>query len=337
VEVFFDDFKVTQNMSDIVAGADYYPFGLPIAERELTREPYRYGYQGQFSEKDKETGFNFFDLRLYDSRIGRFTTADPYSQYWSSYVGMGNMPHMGTDPDGGLFGLSAGWSALAGAGIGFAAGAGAALLTGHEDDWWKWGLGGAAAGGILGYATGTSSIGHGSSNARSVAGGKFHTNEYSTAFKSIGNGARFVEWQELTFILARTSKQIWDREEEYSQKIKFERNTKKAQFEFSEIWGTAEQSVSRNGSRIWKRTTRKDDYTTPIFNKKGGDYTIKHKQRFPSKSKPESTVNEDGDVVGESNVTVYPTLDLQVTIRRLIHGRRGKTLSYGWRKISAPN
>ncbi|MFM7851708.1 MAG: RHS repeat domain-containing protein, partial [Flammeovirgaceae bacterium] len=101
IDVFFDDFKVTQNMSDIVAGADYYPFGLPIAERELTREPYRFGYQGQYSEKDRETGFNFFDLRMYDARIGRWVVPDPYGQYASGYVGMGNMPNMGTDPDGG--------------------------------------------------------------------------------------------------------------------------------------------------------------------------------------------------------------------------------------------
>jgi RHS repeat-associated protein len=338
IDVFFDDFKVTQNMSEVVAGADYYPFGLPIPERELTREPYRYGYQGQYSEKDRETGFNFFDLRMYDARIGRWVSPDPYGQYASGYVGMGNMPNMGIDPDGGLFGLSAGWSALVGAGIGFGLGAGAALLTGHDDDWLRWGLYGAAAGAVAGYATGDAKVTHGSSNARSKTGGSYHTNEYKgPAAKSIGKGARFVEWQELTFTLARTTKQLWDREEEYSRRIKFKRNTKKTQFEFSEIWGTAEQSVSRNGDKIWKRTNRKDDYSTPIFDKKGGNYIIKHKQKFPSKPKPESMVNEDGDVVGESDIEVYPTLDLQVTIRRLIHGRRGKTLSHGWRRISAPN
>ncbi|MFM7430227.1 MAG: RHS repeat domain-containing protein, partial [Flammeovirgaceae bacterium] len=100
-------------MSDIVAGADYYPFGLPIPERELTREPYRYGYQGQYSEKDKETGFNFFDLRMYDARIGRWVSPDPYGQFSSCYVGMGNMPNMGTDPNGG-------WSFDFGRALGFA-------------------------------------------------------------------------------------------------------------------------------------------------------------------------------------------------------------------------
>lgn len=30
---------------------------------------YRYGFQGNNSEKDAETGWNAFDLRMYDSRI----------------------------------------------------------------------------------------------------------------------------------------------------------------------------------------------------------------------------------------------------------------------------
>jgi RHS repeat-associated protein len=88
-------------MSNIVVGADYYPFGLPIAERELTREPYRYGYQGQYSEKDKETGFNFFDLRMYNARIGRTISPDPYGQFASPYMWVGNNPVSGTDPTGG--------------------------------------------------------------------------------------------------------------------------------------------------------------------------------------------------------------------------------------------
>ncbi|MDD7886043.1 hypothetical protein [Flavivirga sp. 57AJ16] len=27
---------------------------------------YRYGYQGEYSEKDEETGLNAFELRMYD-------------------------------------------------------------------------------------------------------------------------------------------------------------------------------------------------------------------------------------------------------------------------------
>lgn len=44
---------------------------------------YRYGYQGQFAEKDPETGLNSFELRMWDARIGRWLNTDPYAQYWS--------------------------------------------------------------------------------------------------------------------------------------------------------------------------------------------------------------------------------------------------------------
>jgi RHS repeat-associated protein len=62
---------------------------------------YRYGYQGKYAEKDEETGWNHFELREYDPVIGRWTAVDPKGQYYSPYVGMGNDPVSGTDPDGG--------------------------------------------------------------------------------------------------------------------------------------------------------------------------------------------------------------------------------------------
>ena len=62
---------------------------------------YRYAFQGQ--EKDSETGKEAFELRLWDSRIGRWLTTDPYGQYSSPYLGMGNNPINGVDPDGGFF------------------------------------------------------------------------------------------------------------------------------------------------------------------------------------------------------------------------------------------
>ncbi|PSR10382.1 MAG: hypothetical protein C7M88_02760, partial [Candidatus Arcticimaribacter sp.] len=35
--------------------ADYYPFGMPMPNRQTTDGDYRYGYQGEFAETDKET------------------------------------------------------------------------------------------------------------------------------------------------------------------------------------------------------------------------------------------------------------------------------------------
>lgn len=40
---------------------------------------------------------------MYDARIGRWVSPDPYGQFSSGYVGMGNNPVNGTDPDGGIW------------------------------------------------------------------------------------------------------------------------------------------------------------------------------------------------------------------------------------------
>jgi RHS repeat-associated protein len=100
MDVYFDDLTVTHELNDIVAGGDYYPFGSVMTGREITRDDYRFGYQGQFAEKDEETGWNAFEARMYDPIIGRWLSMDPSGQYASPYLGMGNNPLNGIDPDG---------------------------------------------------------------------------------------------------------------------------------------------------------------------------------------------------------------------------------------------
>ncbi len=43
-----------------------------------------------------------FELRHYDPAIGRFVTTDPYEQFHSPYLAMGNNPVVSFDPNGGL-------------------------------------------------------------------------------------------------------------------------------------------------------------------------------------------------------------------------------------------
>ncbi len=81
---------------------DYYPFGMVISSGGTNDD--RYGYQGQYAEKDPETGWNAFELRMYNSRIGRWLQADPKGQFFSPYVAMGNDPVKNTDKDGGATG-----------------------------------------------------------------------------------------------------------------------------------------------------------------------------------------------------------------------------------------
>ncbi|MBN1183843.1 MAG: peptidoglycan DD-metalloendopeptidase family protein, partial [Bacteroidales bacterium] len=102
---------------DLAAFTDFYPFGMPMPDRTYTSGilsgAYRFGYQGQFAEKDPETGYNQFEARLYDSRIGRWMIPDPAGQYWSPYLGMGNNWISGVDPDGEYSLLGATWRMLA--------------------------------------------------------------------------------------------------------------------------------------------------------------------------------------------------------------------------------
>ncbi|MCD0487346.1 putative Ig domain-containing protein [Pedobacter sp. MC2016-14] len=100
VRVVINQSKIN-GAADVVYYSDYYPFGSPLT---LVNNDYRYGYQGQFAEVDKETGWNNFDFRMYDSEIGRWMSTDPMGQYYSPYVGMGNNPVSRVDPDGGFDG-----------------------------------------------------------------------------------------------------------------------------------------------------------------------------------------------------------------------------------------
>jgi RHS repeat-associated protein len=102
VDVYFDDLNIKLTEGPATQLADYYPFGLKMEARSYAREHYRFGYQGQFAEMDEETGWNSFELRMYDPIIGRFITKDPANQYYSPYLGMGNNPISNVDPTGGV-------------------------------------------------------------------------------------------------------------------------------------------------------------------------------------------------------------------------------------------
>jgi RHS repeat-associated protein len=73
---------------------------MPMPNRILQNgKAYRYAFQGQ--EKDDETQKEAFQLRLWDGRIGRWLTTDPYDEFYSPYLGMGNNPLLYADTDGG--------------------------------------------------------------------------------------------------------------------------------------------------------------------------------------------------------------------------------------------
>lgn len=102
--VYFDNLRVEQTGGLIVQEQHQYAYGAPLPGLSymVGNRRYRYGYQGQYAEHDSLTGFDSFELRLYNSRIGRWMSYDPEGQYSSPYIGMGNNPVSRIDPDGGL-------------------------------------------------------------------------------------------------------------------------------------------------------------------------------------------------------------------------------------------
>ena len=76
---------------------------MTMPGRTYSSPAYRYGFQGQ--EKDDEIkgeGNSYaFELRMLDSRVGRWFSMDPYDEYPSPYLSMGNNPISLIDPDGG--------------------------------------------------------------------------------------------------------------------------------------------------------------------------------------------------------------------------------------------
>ncbi len=150
--VYFDNFTVTQDHSRIAEEDHYYPYGLKIAgisSRAFNKLANNFDYQGEFAEYEVETGWNEFDLRMYDPQIGRWTGMDPYDEFSSPFIGMGGDPVNNVDPTGGDILRSGIWGmggAFAGAiltwafkgdeddiklgtAIGFVAGVGASLVN----------------------------------------------------------------------------------------------------------------------------------------------------------------------------------------------------------------
>jgi RHS repeat-associated protein len=74
---------------------DYYPFGMTMPSRKFDNDKYRYGFNGKENSPEISNGAVSFEARIYDSRIGRFFSADPReAEYaWqSTYVYFRNCP-----------------------------------------------------------------------------------------------------------------------------------------------------------------------------------------------------------------------------------------------------
>ena len=77
VEVYFDDFKVTQTKSPVVAQDDYYPFGLTF--NSYSREnsvPNQYQYNGKEKQDELDLGWLDYGWRMYQPELARWNRVD---------------------------------------------------------------------------------------------------------------------------------------------------------------------------------------------------------------------------------------------------------------------
>lgn len=174
MKVYFDNLRVRFYKGALLDENHYYPYGLVINSGTTNALERKYLYQGK--EFRNELSLNLYDFhaRQYDPQIGRFLSLDPEGQFHSGYIGMGNNPVMGADPDGRFWHIVIGavvgavvntathWNQIAGAGgIQWGKFAEAALI-------------GAAAGGVTAATGGTlmTAVAAGGSTTAAVGAGQ---------------------------------------------------------------------------------------------------------------------------------------------------------------------
>jgi RHS repeat-associated protein len=109
-DVYWDNFAAGITQGNIAEENHYYAYGLKVTTLSSKKlgDSYEgslknnYLYQGAFAELDDDIGWTDFALRNYDAQIGRWVQQDPYQQFASPYVGMGDDPVNLTDPSGGV-------------------------------------------------------------------------------------------------------------------------------------------------------------------------------------------------------------------------------------------
>ena len=104
VSVKYAGVSGSQTVAQVQSWNDYYSFGGLMPGRRYTSTAYRFNYQGNEKDLDLNANENWvnFKLRMFNPDLGRWMSPDPYGQFHSPYVGMGNNPVSGVDPDGGF-------------------------------------------------------------------------------------------------------------------------------------------------------------------------------------------------------------------------------------------
>ena len=197
------------NPLDII---NYYPHGSVLPGLNYNNSlGGRYAYQGQFTETENQINELSFELRNYNPLLGRFATTDPYDQYNSPYIAMGNNNPNMIDPDGGAAGIA---PSIIGAGVGAGLGIAAAIALdnvgtgknnrpGRGDLGWGWYVGAGVTGAAAG-AFGFAMIANGGLDGANVFGWEFRDKLYSGwRADRIPTNMKFIsEWKTVQTISA---------------------------------------------------------------------------------------------------------------------------------------
>jgi RHS repeat-associated protein len=86
VEVYFDDFSVTQVNGPVIQESDYDPFGLMFNEyaRENTASN-NFLYNGKELQDDFDLNWYDYGARMYDPALGRWHLIDPKAEKYHSW------------------------------------------------------------------------------------------------------------------------------------------------------------------------------------------------------------------------------------------------------------
>jgi RHS repeat-associated protein len=101
--VYFDDFKITHNKSNVIQYNEYYPFGMQTAKswtRDGSKNDYLYNAG---NEMNSNTGWYETFFRGCDATLGKFLQTDPMADKygsWTPYNYAFNDPVYWNDPSG---------------------------------------------------------------------------------------------------------------------------------------------------------------------------------------------------------------------------------------------
>lgn len=96
--------NATNTGIEVLSWQDYYSFGGKLPGRDWIRsanDKYDFAFKGTESASDR-TRWDHFPLREYNHDLGRFMAPDPYKQFHSPYMALGNNPINFVDPSGGF-------------------------------------------------------------------------------------------------------------------------------------------------------------------------------------------------------------------------------------------